>query len=118
MVVVAREVRAGASSPGEFDKAFASALVYAQNPESGGLMVSEVPGKGSWVPVFSTLERLARFAGNGEYQELRGGELLAHLPAGLGVVFDIQDTHMLPLLPRADGTARFGDDHSGDAGGH
>ena len=71
-------------------------------------MVSEVPGRGRWVPVFSTLERLAAFAGmHGQYQQLTGVELLRHVPKGIGVLFDVQDTHALPLIPRRDGLPRF-----------
>jgi hypothetical protein len=74
IVRIAREVRAGMRAPRVFDEAFSSAVVYTQHPEQGGLMVSEVPGMGRWVPVFSTIARLARFAGDGQYQALTGSD--------------------------------------------
>lgn len=109
LVLVGREVRARQRPPADFDTIFAQATVYAQRTQDRpGIMVAELPGKGHWVLVFSTPERLARCIGDCTWLSTTGADLLEQLPFGLGVLLDIQDDHSLPLLPQPDGRARFG----------
>lgn len=109
LVLVAREVRARLRPPADFDATFARATVYAQRTQDRpGVMMAELPGKGRWVLVFSTPERLARCIGDCAWLSTTGADLLEQLPFGLGVLLDIQDSHSLPLLPQPEGPARFG----------
>jgi hypothetical protein len=109
LVLVAREVRASRRHPVDFDAAFARATVHIQRTrDRPGVMVSELPGKGRWVLVFSTPERLARCIGDCAWLSTTGAHLLDQLPVGLGVLLDVQDSHSLPLLPQPRGRARFG----------
>ncbi|MGH3906452.1 MAG: hypothetical protein ACRDTE_20070 [Pseudonocardiaceae bacterium] len=109
LVLVAREVRAGLRPPADFDAAFAEATIYAQRaPDRPGVMLADLPGKGRWVLVFSTPERLARCVGDCAWLSTTGADLLKQLPVGLGVLLDIQDTHLLPLLPQPKGQATSG----------
>lgn len=110
LVVVARDVRARRRRPIEFDEAFAQGNVFVQRPSDRvGVMTAELPGKGRWVLAFSTLPRLANYAGDVQWLATTGADLLEQLPSGLGVLFDVEDAHGLPLLPQPRGRARFGD---------
>lgn len=71
------------------------------------MMVSSLPGKGSWVLAFSTAERLAAFGQDQPWLRTTGADLLALLPPGIGVLFDVGEDHGLPLLPQSNGPARF-----------
>jgi len=109
LVGVAREVRARQRPPTDFDATFARARVYAQRTEDRpGVIVTELPGKGRWVLVFSTPSRLARCVGDCAWLSTIGADLLEQLPVGLGALLDVQDSHSLPLLPQPNGHARFG----------
>lgn len=109
LVLIAREVRARRRPPGDFDAAFTRATVHVQRThDRPGVVVAEVPGKGRWVLVFSTPERLARCIGDCMWLSTTGADLLEQLPFGLGVLLDVQDSHSLPLLPQPEGCARFG----------
>ncbi|WP_408629968.1 SseB family protein [Amycolatopsis aidingensis] len=94
-------VRAARRHPAAFTRAFAEATVYCQRPVSPGVLVSEVSDRGRWVLVFSTRERLGRFAGPCEWQAMSGADLLAQLPDDVGVMLDAQDEHAMPVLPAA-----------------
>ncbi|MBC6447146.1 SseB family protein [Actinokineospora xionganensis] len=109
VVGVARDVRAARRSPADFDAAFAVATVFARRTrgQRPGVMVSMLPGKGQWVLAFSTPERLAAFGQDTPWLSLKGADLLAQLPAGIGVLLDVGEDHGLPLLPQPDGLARF-----------
>jgi hypothetical protein len=109
IVRVSREVRTVPRAPDEFDTAFAEALVYARRTTGGrpGVMVSTLPGRGRWVLAFSTPERLAAFGRDRAWLRMRGADLLAELPAGVGVLFDPGEDHGLPLLPRVSGPPKF-----------
>ncbi|MGH4001418.1 MAG: SseB family protein, partial [Pseudonocardiaceae bacterium] len=109
IVRIARDVRALRREPAEFDAAFALAAVFARRTtgERPGVMVSSLPGKGSWVLAFSTPERLAAFGQDKPWLRTTGADLLAQLPPGIGVLFDVGEDHGLPLLPQPHGPARF-----------
>jgi len=90
-------LRAGWLTPATFFEAFASATVYCQRPGQPGVMVGSVTGQGDWVPVFSSLERLGRFAGECDWQSTTGADLQSLLPAGVGMVLDVQDPHVVAV---------------------
>jgi hypothetical protein len=100
VVVVARAVRARRQSPEAFEHAFAAATVYCQRSGRPGVMVTMVPGRGRWVAVFSSLERLGRFAGECDWQAMTGVDLIAQLPSGMGVLLDVDDEHAMAVPPR------------------
>ncbi|WP_106177738.1 hypothetical protein [Prauserella shujinwangii] len=109
LVTVCRQVRARQQEPSAFDVAFARATVYAERlPDRPGVVASDLPGKGRWVLVFSTLERLERQLGEVPWLSTTGVDLLDQLPHGLGVLLDVCEEHGLPLLPQPGGKARFG----------
>ncbi|MGH3965176.1 MAG: SseB family protein [Pseudonocardiaceae bacterium] len=109
IVHIARGVRTLRRGPAEFDAAFVRAAVFAHRTtgERPGVMVSSLPGKGSWVLAFSTPERLAAFGQDKPWLRTTGADLLAQLPPGIGVLFDVGEDHGLPLLPQPDGPAKF-----------
>lgn len=64
----------------------------------------EVPGMGTWLQVFTTMQRLTSVVGaEHSTMTLLGGEvldlLLPVLPAGLGVVLDPHSPHMMTFPP-------------------
>ncbi|WP_112273569.1 SseB family protein [Lentzea terrae] len=64
----------------------------------------EVPGMGTWLQVFSTVQRLTSVVGAEQScMTLLGAEvldlLLPVLPAGLGVVLDPHSPHMMTFPP-------------------
>lgn len=109
IVRIARDVRSLRRRPAEFDGAFAQAAVFARRITGNrpGVMVSNLPGKGSWVLAFSTPERLAAFGQDKPWLRTTGADLLVQLPPGIGVLFDVGEDHGLPLLPQPHGPARF-----------
>lgn len=111
VVRVARDVRARRLEPAAFDMAFGRATIYARRStsERPGIMVSRLPGKGPWVLAFSTLERLIAFDHDAAWFSMSGADLLAQLPARIGVLLDVGEDHGLPLLPQPAGPARFAD---------
>ncbi|MEU5027836.1 SseB family protein [Streptomyces milbemycinicus] len=70
-----------------------SARLYFQRPEEPGFLVSETE-EGAVVPVFSSLERLALFAGPCEWASTTVEDLIDLLPEGVRALVD-------PLGPRA-----------------
>lgn len=109
LVMVCKLVRAGERAPEAFDAEFNRSTVFAQRlPDRPGVVASVLPGKGRWVLVFSTSQRLARQCGDVAWLSRTGADLLKQLPLGLGVLLDIGDEHGLPLLPQPSGPARFG----------
>lgn len=105
VVCVARDILAGRRHPDELDAAFAAATVYGQRPDAPGVMVASLPGQGQWTLVFSTIERLAAYAGDCAYFATTGADLLAQLPPGVGALLDAGDCHRISvvtnLLPAA-----------------
>jgi hypothetical protein len=99
LVRAASDVLAGRATAQELEEVFARSRVCAQRPASLGVFVVEVAGRGRWAPVFSTPERLARYAGDCEFFVTTGADLVAQLPAGVGVMLDCQDPHGVALTP-------------------
>ena len=97
VVRVALLVRAGLRHPAVLERSFREVTVYCRRPERPGVLIAEVTGF-QWVGVFSTLERLGRFAGECDWQAMTGADLLAQLPEGVGVLLDPQDVHVMPVL--------------------
>lgn len=85
----------GSAGPGELFEAFLSATVFCERPERPGFVAVGEAGEGL-VPVFSSLEELARYvAARGDHQEAAcrwfstaGSDLLDLLPEGYDLVLD------------------------------
>lgn len=108
VVAVCRAVRAERESPAVFDAAFARATVFVERqPSRPGVVARRLPGKGSWVLAFSTEQRLGQVCGEVAWLSTTGADLLGLLPYGLGILFDVNEPHGLPLLPQPEGRARF-----------
>ena len=73
--------------------ALRSARLYFQRPDEPGFLVSETE-QGPVVPVFTSLERLALFAGPCEWASTTVADLVELLPEGVRALVD-------PLGPRA-----------------
>lgn len=102
LVAVCTELRAGRGAVGELVDAFNGAIIYTQRPERPGLMLSTVPDAGEWAAVFSSLERLGRFAGACEWQSMTGADLLDQIDTmamPVSVMVDLQDAHAVALTP-------------------
>jgi hypothetical protein len=97
---VARLVLKGERSPEDFHDVFARAQVFARRPSVPGLFVSQVPGRGRWTVVFSTLDRLAAREGECDYLSAPGTDVLELVPEGVGVMVDPDDEHRFPILTR------------------
>jgi hypothetical protein len=82
-----------------FAAAFATGEVYAVRPPppaSPGLTAVGEPGRGH-VLVFTSLDELARQAGESDWMRTTGDDLLALVPDGYGVVVDVAGDHPLAL---------------------
>lgn len=99
LVWAAREVLAGRLSILDMETVFARSTMFAQRPAKPGMLVADLPGKGSWVMVFSTPERLGSYAGDCDFFATTGADLRAQLPSGIGILLDCQDTHGVALKP-------------------
>lgn len=99
LVHAARNVLARRISVLDMETVFARSTVYAQRPAKPGVLVADLPGKGSWVMVFSTPERLGRYAGDCGFFATTGADLQAQLPDGVGILLDCQDAHGVALKP-------------------
>lgn len=107
LVATAEAVKAGARPPSAFVRTFRNSTVYCK-ASSGvvvGAEVSDVPGLGSWLPVFSSLERLGRFAGECDWLSAPGADVRALLPQHINIILDPDDEHAL-VLPRTGGESR------------
>ncbi|MYW03766.1 SseB family protein [Streptomyces sp. SID3343] len=69
-------------------EALRAARLYCAQPESPGFGALGVPGDGM-VPVFTSLEQLARFAGQGAWFSTLGSDLLDLLPPGYDLGLDL-----------------------------
>ncbi|MGH3973044.1 MAG: WXG100 family type VII secretion target [Pseudonocardiaceae bacterium] len=105
VVVAARRLRAGRLALAEWNAVFRTATVYAQAPSRPGFMVADLPGKGSWVSVFSSLDRLGAFVGECDWMSMPGWDLIDLLPEGVGAVLDPDSEHAVAIPPRNPTTA-------------
>lgn len=87
-----REEAVARLSPAERLVATRSARLYFQRPETPGFLVSETE-EGPVVPVFTSFEGLALFAGVCEWASTSVGDLVELLPEGVRALVD-------PLGPR------------------
>lgn len=91
----------GARGVADFMDVFAGERVFVQRPaEPGRLLVTNLGPRGSWMPVFSSLEGLARHVGECDYFSATGADLLELVPPGVGVMLDPDDTHRFPIVAR------------------
>lgn len=104
VVVAACQLRAGRLAFADWDAVFRTATVYAQAPSRPGFMVAELTGKGSWVSVFSSLDRLGAFVGECDWMSLPGWDLIDLLPDGVGAVLDPGSGHAVAIPPRGPAT--------------
>lgn len=100
VVAAARAVLTGHGWPDEFEAVFAQATVFGMMPDRPGVWATEIPGRGRWTVVFSTVERLAAYAGDCRFFSTTGADLLAQLPQGMGLILDPRDDHRMPVLSR------------------
>jgi hypothetical protein len=100
LVVVARQVKEGTRGPGDFMDTFAGATVFCERPECPALLVSDLGERGSWTVAFSTLTRLAAYAGACDYVSTTGADLMDLIPPGVGLMVDPDDEHRFPVLTR------------------
>jgi hypothetical protein len=96
VVVAARAVMTGHCRPDEFKAVFAQATVFGVMPDRPGVWAAEIPGRGRWTSVFSTVERLTAYAGDCQFFSTTGADLIAQLPQGVGLILDPRDDHRCP----------------------
>ncbi len=117
-LAVVREAEAfyeGTGDPKRLLAAFRAARVHlCREIDPPSVTTIHVPGMGSWLQVFSTVERLTSVVGaEHSCMTLLGAEvldlLLPVLPEGLGVVLDPHSPHMItfPPVPPIVGHARI-----------
>ncbi|AUA14695.1 SseB family protein [Streptomyces sp. SID8382] len=68
--------------------ALRGARLYFQRPEDPGFLVSETAEDGPFVPVFTSLEGLARFAGACGWASTTAEDLVGLLPEGVRALVD------------------------------
>ena len=73
---------------GEFTRRFLGARVYTLCPVSPGLFVMSRPSGSPIVPVWSTVRALRQVMGGYGWLACTGADLVAQLPAGVGVLID------------------------------
>ena len=86
----------------EFRHRFLAARIYTLCPVRPGLFVMSRPQAAAIVPVWTTVRVLRQVMGNYDWCARRGGDVVDHLPAGVGVLIDGGMPHAmsLPLLRR------------------
>jgi len=80
--------------------AFLPATVYSPSPPDPGVIVLNIDGTPA-VPVFSTEQLLADFAGDCDWFSTTGLDLLGLLPTGVHIAFDPNGMHPLLIDPAA-----------------
>lgn len=83
-----RQETAAQSSEREKWAALRKARLYFQRPENPGFLVSETAEAGPLVPVFTSLEGLARFAGACGWASTTVEDLVGLLPEGVRALVD------------------------------
>jgi hypothetical protein len=72
----------------EFTRRFLGSRVYTLCPVRPGLFVMSRPGGAAIVPVWSRVRALRQVMGNYDWFACTGEDLVARLPAGVGVLID------------------------------
>jgi hypothetical protein len=107
-LAVVREIyayREGNGDPQRLLQAFRSTPVHlCRQISPPAVTTTEVPGMGTWLQVFTTVELLTSVVGDApSCMTLLGSEvldlLLPVLPAGMGVVLDPHSPHMMTFPP-------------------
>lgn len=102
--------------------ALRGARLYFQRPEDPGFLVSETAEGGPFVPVFTSLEGLARFAGACGWASTTAEDLVGLLPEGVRALVDPLGEHPFLLDARTlrdeedPGTEHPGTEHPGTEG--
>jgi hypothetical protein len=130
LVDVVRRAREAKASPQDVFEAFVRARVYCERPEEPGFLTvpapTDVAGHGAGgprsslldlvaddpppraanrlVPVFTSLEQFALFAGEGPWFSTTGADVLGLLPPRLDVWLDPASEHAVRLASAAVGT--------------
>ncbi len=99
LVHAAQEALAGRLSVLGLEDVFSRSTVFGQRPESPGVMVTDLGPKGRWAVVFSSAQRLGRFAGKCEFFSTTGADLRTQVPSDIGILLDCQDDHGIALNP-------------------
>ncbi|MER6492409.1 SseB family protein [Streptomyces griseorubiginosus] len=86
--------------PQELLDVWLDATVYCVRPDRPGVYVAETP-EGQVMGVCTSLEELARFAGECDWFSTTGSDLLAQLPSGVDIVLDPSGSHPLRISPGA-----------------
>jgi hypothetical protein len=103
LAAAAASFAAGATDSATFAAAFADASVYALRPPppaAPGLLAVGPEGTGH-VVAFSSLPEVAAYAGECDWLRTSGGDLLALVPDGYGLLLDPAGAHPLALPPTA-----------------
>lgn len=97
---VAAQTARGDVHPEELLDAFLAATVFCERPERPGFLAVDEPEDGV-IPVFSSLDEMAAYAGECDWFSTTGRDLLELLPAGYDVVLDAAGEHAAWLHTRA-----------------
>ncbi|WAP55277.1 SseB family protein [Streptomyces sp. S465] len=89
--------------------------LYFQRPENPGFLVSETAEGGPLVPVFTSLQGLALFAGACGWASTTAEDLVGLLPEGVRALVDPLGEHPFLLDAR---TLRDAEGHGEEAAGH
>jgi len=103
---VCQAFRAGNATVDVLRAALDRLTVFAARPEQPGVLVTDIPGHGQWLPVFTSLCTLKEFVAVGESVEMglgwlstSGADLIEHLPSAVGVLVDPTREHAVALPP-------------------
>jgi hypothetical protein len=88
------------ASPQELLAAWVTATVYCVRPDRPGVFVADTDD-GQVVGVCTSLQELARFAGECDWFSTTGADLLSQLPPGVDIVLDPSGPAPLRISPGA-----------------
>jgi len=88
-----RAFAAGLMGPEDFHAVFSSAKVFSPRGERPGFLARHDTPQ-PVIPMFSSLAQLRRYSGEeSRFFTVTGGEVLDLLPAGYGIILDIEGEH-------------------------
>ena len=101
LAVTVQDFLAGKCEAPQLHEAFTESTVYCQAAERPGFVATGEPDRG-WVPVFSSLPELARYAVARDEPDMgwfstTGADVLELLPEGYGILLDPLSEHCLTL---------------------